>query len=135
MVKKNLTDFKDLLIEKKVLTVLSVARENKAPHTTPVWFETSEESLKNNEISFNSNKSRIKGKIIQLGTPIIMTILDPENVFRYISMAGSVSQVVDGKEAFDHINQLSQKYLGKDYPFLQPNEERVKFVFKITKVY
>ena len=64
-----------------------------------------------------------------------MTILDPENVFRYISMAGSVSQVVDGKEAFDHINQLSQKYLGKDYPFLQPNEERVKFVFKITKVY
>ena len=135
MSEKKLTDFKDLLIEKKILTVLSVPRKNKGPHATPVWFKTTEEGLKKNEITFNSNTSRMKGKLIHKGTPVTMTFLDPDNTFRYITLSGSVAQVIEGQEAINHINELSRKYQGTDYPNLQPGEKRVKFVLKVANVY
>ncbi len=132
---KKLTDFEDLLVEKNILTVLSVPRDNKGPHATPVWFKTTKDGIKRNEITFNSNKSRMKGKLIHKGTPVTMTFLDPENIFRYITLSGTVSQVIDGQEAVDHINELSKKYLGKDYPNLQPGEQRVKYVLKVSSIY
>lgn len=135
MSEKKLTDFKDLLIEKKILTVLSVPRKHTGPHATPVWFKTTEEGIKKNEITFNSNKSRMKGKLIHQGTPVTMTFLDPDNIFRYITLSGTVSQIIDGQEAVNHINELSQKYTGKDYSNLQPGEQRVKFVLKVASVY
>lgn len=135
MSEKKLVDFEDLLIEKKILTVLSIPRNNKGPHATPVWFKATEEGIKNQVITFNSNKSRMKGKLIHKGTPVTMTFLDPDNIFRYITLSGAVSQVIEGQEAINHINEISRKYMGKDYPDLQPGEQRVKYVLKVTSIY
>ena len=46
-----------------------------------------------------------------------LSILDPENAYRYIQIRGRVGRVTEqGADA--HINSLAKKYLGKDkYPF------------------
>ena len=56
-----------------------------------------------------------------------LSILDPDNPYRYIQIRGRVEHVTeDGASA--HIDSLAKKYLGKDkYPFAQPGEVRVLF--------
>ena len=112
-----------------------MSRTNKAPHATQVWFDCDQNSLKNKEIMVNTSKGRLKAKLLEKGTKVTLTFPDKENDFRYLSAEGEITRIIEGKEALDHIHKLSNKYLNKDYPFLQPDEERLKYVVKIAKVY
>src|SRR5208337_5311753 len=75
----------------------------------------------------NSKKGRVKTRNMQEGAPVALSILDPDNPYRYIQIRGRVEHVTeDGASA--HIDSLAKKYLGKDkYPFAQPGEVRVLF--------
>jgi hypothetical protein len=67
-------------------------------------------------------------------SPVALSILDPENPYRYIQIRGRVGHVTeDGASA--HIDSLAKKYLGKDkYPFSRPGEVRVIFEIESTAV-
>ena len=135
MSEKKLTDFKDLLLEKKSPVVLAVSRANKAPHVTLVWFDCTATDLENKQLTVNTSKGRIKSKLLKKGTNVTLTFPDKENDMRYLSAEGEVSQVIEGEEALKHIHKLAHKYVGTDYPWLQPGEERLKYVIKISRVY
>ena len=63
-----------------------------------------------------------------------LSILDPENPYRYIQVRGRVGHVTE-KGADAHINSLAKKYLGKDkYPWAQPDQIRVIFEIEPDKV-
>lgn len=135
MSEKKLDDYKDLLLDKKTIAVLSVSRANKSPHATQVWFDCDQDSLKNNEIMVNTSKGRLKSKLLQKGTKVTLTFPDKADDFRYLSAEGEISRIIEGQEATEHIHKLSHKYLGKDYPYLQPNEKRLKYIVKVSKIY
>ena len=54
-----------------------------------------------------------------------LTIRDEENPYRYAEVRGEVVEKVKGQEAREHIDKLSQKYHGEDYPPESIESERV----------
>ena len=136
MTNKSLDDYKDLLFEKKVLAHLAIVRKNNIPHVTPVWFDLSEEDFKNKIINVNSAKGRVKSNNMSVGSKISLSIVDSENIYRYLGINGEIKEVIEGSEAFAHIDQLALKYLGQEkYPNLKPNEQRVKYIIAINSIF
>jgi PPOX class probable F420-dependent enzyme len=61
-----------------------------------------------------------------------LVVFDPANPYSFVEVRGTVTSTLDG--AVDDINKLSNKYIGSDYPWLQPDEQRVKFTFEPERV-
>lgn len=121
---------------KKAVAHLAIVRKNNIPHVSPVWFDLSKDDFENGILKVNSAKGRVKANNMAVGSKISLSIVDPDNIYRYLGINGEIVQVVEGQEAFDHIDQLAFKYLGKEkYPNLKPNEERVKYVIKIESIF
>ena len=112
----------DLLQQKASFANLATIMPDGTPQVTPVWFDYA-----NGKIRVNSVKGRVKTRNMREGAPVALSILDPENPYRYIQIRGRVEHVTeDGASA--HIDSLAKKYLGKDkYPFSRPGEVRVLF--------
>jgi PPOX class probable F420-dependent enzyme len=112
----------DLLQQKLSFANLATIMPDGTPQVTPVWFDNSI-----GKIRINSAKGRVKTRNMRQGAPVALSILDPDNPYRYIQIRGRVEHVTeDGASA--HIDSLAKKYLGKDkYPFAQPGEVRVLF--------
>jgi len=95
---------------------------NGSPQVTPVWFDYT-----GGMIRVNTAKGRVKARNLREGAPVAMSILDPDNPYRYIQIRGRVKRCVE-EGADRHIDSLAKKYLGKDkYPFAQPGEVRIMY--------
>ena len=114
--------FQDLLTtEKKAFATIATVQPDGSPQVTPVWFDTAGDKLR-----VNVAKGRVKVRNMVEGAKVALAIMDPANPYRYVQVRGMVTKVTEeGGKA--HIDKLSHKYLGKDYPFGQPGEVRVLF--------
>ena len=119
--------FQDLLQNRKAYAHLATVMPDGSPQVTPVWFD-----YKDGHIRVNSAKGRIKSRNMQPGAKVALSILDPENAYRYLQVRGTVSRVTEeGADA--HIDSLAKKYLDKDkYPFRRAGEVRVTFEIEPT---
>jgi PPOX class probable F420-dependent enzyme len=77
----------------------------------PVWVGTDGERL-----VVNTETHRQKYKNLEHEPKVTLTIRDEENPYRYAEVRGEVVEKVTGQQARDHIDELSQKYHGEDYP-------------------
>jgi PPOX class probable F420-dependent enzyme len=115
-------DYLDLLQHKAAFAHLATIMPDGTPQVTPVWFDYT-----NAKIRVNSAKGRVKVRNMREGAPVALSILDPDNPYRYIQIRGRVGRVTE-EGAWAHIDSLAKKYLGKDkYPFARPGEVRVTF--------
>ncbi|HEY3696983.1 PPOX class F420-dependent oxidoreductase [Phenylobacterium sp.] len=116
----SIQDYADLLQEKKAFAHLATTMPDGAPQVTPVWVD-----YRDGRVLVNTAKGRVKARNMQLGSPVALSITDPDNPYRYVQVRGVVSRVHDeGADA--HIDSLARKYLGADkYPYHQPGEQRV----------
>ena len=112
----------DLMRDKKSFAHLATVMPDGSPQVTPVWFDR-----KGGTFRINTAKGRVKARNMKEGSPVALSIMDPDNAYRYVQVRGTVSRVTDeGADA--HIDSLAKKYLGQDkYPFRQPGEERVMY--------
>lgn len=117
--------FNDLMSSPKAFAHLATVSAGGAPQVTPVWFDVSD-----GRVRVNSAKGRVKSRNMPEGARVALSILDPDNAYRYIQIRGTVTHVTEqGGDA--HIDSLAKKYLDKDsYPFRQADEIRV--IFEIT---
>ncbi len=114
--------FLDLLTEKKAFASLATIMPDGSPQVTPVWFD-----YEGGIIRVNTAKGRVKARNMGEGAAVALSIMDPDNAYRYIQIRGRVRRVVE-ESADRHIDSLAKKYLGKDkYPFARPGEVRVMF--------
>ena len=58
--------------------------------------------------------------------------MDPQNPYSFVEVRGTVTSSTEHGPS--DINWLSNKYIGRDYPWLQPGEQRVTFVFEPKRV-
>ena len=118
-------NFQDLLTSKTTFAHLGTVMSNGTPQVTPVWF-----SYDGKQILLNSAKGRVKDKNMRARPHVALSILDPDNAYRYIQIIGDITDITEqGGDA--HIDSLAKKYLGQDsYPFRQPGEVRV--IYKVT---
>jgi hypothetical protein len=72
----------------------------------------------------------VKARNMEEGSKVALSILDPDNAYRYIQIRGIVTkETTDG--AIAHIDSLAKKYMGKDvYPFHNDKDTRV--IYEIT---
>ncbi len=112
--------FLDLLDRKKAFAHLAIVMADGSPRVTPVWFDHT-----GGEIRVNTALGRVKAHTLKPGAQVALSILDPDNAYRYIQIRGQVARVTEeGADA--HIDALAKKYLGKDsYPFRQAGERRL----------
>ncbi len=116
--------FRDLF-QKPAFANLATLMPDGRPQVTPVWIDYDGKRL-----LVNTAKGRVKDRNMRRDPRVSLSILDPENPYRYLEVRGKVSEVTEnGADA--HIDKMAKKYLGKDkYPFRKPGEVRV--LFKIT---
>jgi PPOX class probable F420-dependent enzyme len=110
------------LFEKPAFGNLGTLMKDGSPQVTPVWVD-----YDGRYVRVNSAKGRVKDKNIRRDPRVSIALQDPANPYRYLEIRGRVVEITE-KGADEHINKLSQKYLGKPvYPFRQPDEVRVLY--------
>jgi PPOX class probable F420-dependent enzyme len=117
----------DLMQQKKAFADLATVMPDGSPQVTPVWFD-----YKDGLIRVNTAKGRVKARNMTQGAPVALSIMDPDNPYRYIQVRGRVKRIVE-EGASAHIDSLAKKYLGKDkYPWAQPGQVRVMYEIEPT---
>jgi PPOX class probable F420-dependent enzyme len=118
----------DLLQQKKAFASLATTMPDGSPQVTPVWFD-----YKDGVIRVNTAKGRVKARNMKEGAPVALSIMDPDNAYRYIQVRGKVRRITEnGADA--HIDALAKKYIGQDkYPWRRPGETRVTYEIEPAK--
>lgn len=116
--------YKDILQKKAFANLVMVSMDG-TPQVTPVWVD-----YDGTHIRFNTAKGRVKDRNLRRNPAVALSILDPDNPYRYLQVRGRVAEITEsGADA--HIDSLAKKYLGQDkYPYRKPGEVRV--TYKVT---
>ena len=102
-----------------------------SPQVTVVWTD-----LQDSRIRFNTAVGRVKERNLRRDPRIGMTITARDNPWDKVDVRGRVVDFVEGEEADEHIDDLSEKYTGqRPYPWRQPDERRVIVVIEPARVY
>jgi hypothetical protein len=119
----------DLLQQKKAFADLATVMPDGSPQVTPVWIDYA-----GGMVRMNTAKGRVKARNLQPGARVAMSIIDPDNPYRYLQIRGRVASATEsGADA--HIDALAKKYLGKDkYPFRSPGEVRIMYEIEPVSV-
>ena len=120
--------FRDLL-SKKAFASLATVMADGSPQVTPVWFDYDGTHLR-----VNSARGRVKDRNMRRNARVALSIMDPENPYRHLSIRGRVEEITE-TGADDHIDSLAKKYLGKDrYPNRRPGEVRVIYRIRPERI-
>ncbi len=120
--------FKDLFT-KQAFAHLATLMPDGSPQVTPVWFD-----YDGTHILINTAKARVKDKNMRHQKKVALSILDPENPYRHMTVRGEVVEITE-EGADTHIDKMAKKYLGKDkYPYRQPGEVRVLYKIRPERI-
>lgn len=111
------TDALDLIDDPNFGIVVTIM-EDGMPQPTPVWIDRD-----GGDILFNTAKGRVKHENMVRDNRVALTVVDPQNPYRYLQVRGTVTMADDPDNA--GIHAMARKYLGTDYPWLREGEERV----------
>jgi len=112
------------LLGKKAMAHLATLSAGGAPQVTPVWFDYDGTFLR-----VNSAKGRAKDKHMRRDPRVALSIIDPDNAYRYLEIGGRVVEITEAG-ADHHIDHLAKTYMGVEkFPFHRAGETRV--IYKI----
>jgi len=114
-------EFMDLF-QKPAFANLATLMPDGRPQVTPVWCD-----FDGTHVVVNSAKGRQKDRNMRRDNRVALSIMDPNNPYRYLEVRGKVVEITeDGAD--EHIDKMAKKYLNVDkYPFKQPGEVRVLY--------
>jgi PPOX class probable F420-dependent enzyme len=116
-----LSDKARALIEDRNLGFLATVMPDGSPQVSPVWVD-----LENGYVRFNTAAGRVKEKNIRRDPRIAISVADRNDPYSRIALRGRVVDIVEGDEAEEHIDALSEKYRGvRPYTGRKPGERRV----------
>ena len=112
-------NYRDLLESTALVHVATIGPDGE-PQNNPVWFDWDGEYLR-----FSQTKKRQKFRNVNREPRVALSIVDPENPYRYLEIRGEVTRIDEDPDN-DFIDAMAKKYMGRDrYPFHQPGDERV----------
>jgi PPOX class probable F420-dependent enzyme len=107
---------------------LTTLMSDGSPQITEVWVDTDGE-----HVVVNTFEESLKVRNVRRDPRVALAIADVEDVRRYRSVRGEVVEVTtEGAE--EHVNELSHKYLGTDYPGFAGEVTRIKLIIDARKV-
>jgi PPOX class probable F420-dependent enzyme len=115
------------LLREKFFAMVTTLMPDGSPQTTPIWVDTDGE-----HVLMNTARGRIKTRNLERDPRISVAVLDPEKPYdRWVTVRGRAELTEEG--AVEQIHALSRKYLGTDYPWLQPGEQRVTIMVHVER--
>jgi PPOX class probable F420-dependent enzyme len=107
----DLTDAQKRFLDEPFVGVASTIRDDGSPHSTVVWVDQED-----GYVEFNTARGRAKPRYLERDPRATVTVVDPQNPYRWMSVTGHAELVDEGADR--HIDRLAKKYLGKDeYPW------------------
>ena len=85
---------------------------NGMPHASPVWVDY---DAADNRVLVNTERHRQKARNVERNPAVAVSMVDPEDPYRYLSVSGEVAEVTT-EGAREHIEKLAQRYVGGEYP-------------------
>ena len=118
--------YADILL-KHSFAHLATTMPDGSPQVTPVWIDYDGQN-----ILVNTAEGRAKDRNMRRDSRVALSILDPDDPYRRISIRGHVAEIThDGAE--EHIDTLSRRYDDKPWIY-QPGQVRVIFKIEADKV-
>ncbi len=115
------------LLDKKGFAHLATLRPDGSPQSTPMWY-----GFDGGTLLFSTTTGRQKYRNVTANPQVAVSILDPEDPYRYLEIRGVVTQI-DDDEGNAFINSMAKKYRDLDvYPWDGPGDHRV--VMRVTPV-
>ncbi len=96
---------------------VTTVRSDGSPHVTPVWVDWD-----GRHVLFNTARGRAKECHLRRDPRASISVVDPENPYRYLSVSGTAE--LDEEGAREHIDRLALRYRGEPFP-RHPGEQRV----------
>jgi len=117
------------IIDGKNFAYLATSMPDGSPHVSPVWI-----SRDGDLILVNTVPGRVKQRNVTRDPRVAISMVQARDPYRHLFVRGRVIEQTKAN-AIEHIDQLSRKYLGKDYPWndrdriiLRIKPEQVKIV-------
>lgn len=98
---------------------LATTMADGSPQVTQVWVDTD-----GTHVVINTVEGHLKLRNVRRDPRVALTVSDPANPTAYVQVRGAVTEITT-EGAREHIDELSQKYLGKPYPSFGGGGERV----------
>jgi len=99
------------------------------PQALLTWIDTDGE-----HILVNTEPQRQRGRNIRRDPRVTVLIHSAEDPWDWSEVRGTVTETIGGKRAREHIDELSRKYVGKDYANPIGPQGRVIYVVTPGKV-
>jgi PPOX class probable F420-dependent enzyme len=115
------------LFEKPIVCALTTVMPDGTPQTTPVWCDYDGEFVR-----VNTARGRQKDRNMSKRSKVTVLLIDPHNPYHWMEIRGHIVEETENG-GYDHINQLSHKYKGRDYP-KNPGEIRVMYKIQPDKI-
>jgi PPOX class probable F420-dependent enzyme len=116
--------------ETRAFAFLATSMADGSPQVTPVWFNTD-----GDDILINSAQGRVKDLNMRERPQVALSIADPSNAYRYISIRGRVVEIKT-EGGWAHIDALAKKYTGSEhFTPNAPDEVRVIYRIRLEKVH
>jgi PPOX class probable F420-dependent enzyme len=110
-------------IEAPNLAFLATVMEDGSPQVSPIWI-----AMEDGNITFNTALGRLKERNMRRDPRVAISVADRDDIYDRVTIRGRVLEMIDGEVAEHQIDDLSRKYLGTDYPWRKPGENRLKVV-------
>jgi hypothetical protein len=111
---------RDLLERPLLMTIATTLRDGQI-QLTPVWF-----NFDGRYVYFNSQKGRLKDRVLRERPGVSLLIVDPDNTARWLAIRGAVIEISDDL-GHAHIDALAKRYTGVERFDAPPEAERVSY--------
>lgn len=135
----DLDDTYKQLMDKPYACVMAVMGGDGRPNLTPMWFD-----YEGDKVLVNVAEHRKKTEWIRANPEISILIMNPENMYHWLSIKATVEREVseddpeEGPNVTAQLNRIWQKYIGEgdEYGLRDPSieERRVLFECRVDRI-
>jgi PPOX class probable F420-dependent enzyme len=98
------------IIDETHLADLVTLMKDGSPQVTPLWIDRDGDIIR-----VNTAEGRQKLLNLKRDPRVAVLILDRADGFRWVQVRGRVIEMIGGDEAWQHIDSLAHKYMGRAY--------------------
>jgi PPOX class probable F420-dependent enzyme len=104
---------------------LSTLMPDGSPQMTQTWVDTD-----GHDVLINTVRGHQKVRNVERDPRVALNVADPDDPSRYFEVRGRVTEVTEDG-AREHIDELSQRYIGAPYPWFG-GRDQVRLLVRIT---
>ena len=104
---------------------LATTMPDGSPQMTQTWVDTD-----GRDVLINTVRGHQKIRNVERDPRVALTVADPDDVSRYFEVRGRVTEVTEDG-AREHIDVLSQRYIGRPYPWFG-GRDQVRLLVRIS---